>query len=228
MANGKRPELSPGAQYLLRVARNNDTHRALARNAALLGVLEFGEELIHTCCEKKPAVLASLLGIKKVPSNFLAITAAILHRINERMNAVMHEEELRVPAVGDYNRHALQGFAEALADIAWRERAAQDFEGPPSKVVISELASHAVNTLWTHTLQHYLGNIFQDYFAALRIREEVTDLEPTAEVDLRSIDALAVATYAMQITAETSGEDAANPAIIAFSLDRAIDELLGR
>jgi hypothetical protein len=229
MANDKGlPELTDGALYLLRAARDNDTHRALAKNAALLAVLEFGEELIRACREKKPAALASLLSTKKLPSNFLAITVAILHRVDERMNAAMHEEGPRVPVVSDYNRHVLQGFAEALADAAWRERAAQDFDGPPLKTVVSELARHDVNTLWMRTLQHYLANVLQDLFAALRIREEVTDLEPTAEVDLRSIDALAVATYAMQIAAETSGEDTASPAIIAFSLDRAIDDTLGR
>lgn len=231
MANIKGPpELTPGAQYLLRIARENDIHRALAKNAALLAVLEFGEELMHACQEKKLAPLTSLLGAEKLPQNFLAITTAVLHRVRERMDMRVRDEEQepRVPTVSDFNRHVLQGFAEALADLAWPERAAQDFDGPPLKSVISEIARQDLNTLRMRTLQHYLANIFQDYFAALRIREDVTDLESNAEVDLRSIDALAIATYAMQITSDISDGGIASPAIVAFSFDQAIDETLRR
>ena len=231
MANVKGPpELTPGAQYLLRIARENDTHRALAKNAALHAVLEFGEEFMRACREKKLAALTSLLGTEKTPPNFLAITAAVLHRVRERTDRRLRdrEQEPGVTAVSDFNRHVLQGFSEALADLAWPERAAQDFDGPPAKTVFSEIAQHDLNTIWKRTLQHYLANIFQDYFAALRIREDVTDLEPSAEVDLRSIDALAVATYAIQLTADVAGGDAVSPAIVAFSLDRAIDETLRR
>jgi hypothetical protein len=231
MANVKTPpELTPGAQYLLRIARENDTHRALAKNAALLSALEFGEELMGACSKKKQAALASLLGAEKLPPNFLVITAYALHRVRERVDTRVRDgrSEPRIPVVSDFNRHVLQGFAEALADLAWPERDAQDFDGPPSNTVISRLARHDLNTLWEGTLQHYLANIFQDYFAALRIREDVTDLEPDAEAKLRSDDAFAVAKYAIQLATDIVGSDAIGPAIIAFSFDRAIEETLRR
>lgn len=223
------PELTDGGRYLLEVARQNDTHRAMARNAALLAVLRFGEELILACRNKESTAVTSLLSTGKLPPNFLAITATALRRVGERMHAHLQDEisEPRAPAVSDYNRHVLQGFAEALADLAWPERAAQDFDGPPAKTFVARIARQDLNTLWMHTLQHYLANIFQDYFAALRIREDVTDLEPTAEAELRQYDALAVAEYAIRLALEFGGGEELSPPMVAFSLDRAIDETLG-
>lgn len=214
------PEISLGARSLLRIARTNDVHRAMARNAALLAALEFGQELMQACSESSLRPLFSLLQTKTPPKNFLAIAAATLRCIRARTDKVTG-----LPAVRDFDRHVLQGFAEAVADIAWPDRDAQDFDGPSPRTFITIFSRHDLETLWTGILQNYLANIFLDYFAALRVREEVTDLGPTVESDLRLIDARQMAEHAMRIANEMGGED--DPAIVAFSLDQVIDKTLG-
>lgn len=216
------PEISPGALSLLRIARKNDVYRAMAKNAALLAALEFGKDLIETCEEEKLSSLFSFLQTETPPRSFLAIAAASLRCIRDRME----QHPSVVPAVNDFNRHVLQGFAETLADLAWPDRNAQDFDGPTPKVFLARIALSDLETLWTSMLKNYLGNIYQDYFAALRVREEVTDLDQTVESNLRLVDASALAEYAMRLATSMGG--LADPAMVAFSLDQAIDETLRR
>lgn len=215
--------LSEGTLYLLTVARENDKHRALERNTALLMVLAFGKELILACKRKGLGGLSFLLPDAD-PQNFLVITAAALHEIRKRIDDYVHSSPLASP-VRDFDRHALQGFAEALADLAWPERNASDFEGPAAELFVSRIAGHDVQKLWLATLQHYLANIFQDYFAALRIRDNVRDLDEATEVNLRLVDARLLAERALRIY-NTMGNSDNDPEMLALALYEAIDQTL--
>lgn len=219
------PRLRAGTIYLLTVARENDRHRALERNAALLMVLEFGRDLIRVCKQKETTDLSRLLRATPPPENFLMMTAAALHEIRRRMDEYVHGDSPHASAVRDFDRHALQGFAEALADLTWPERKASDFDGPASAVFISRMSQHTLDALWLSTLQNYLANIFQDYFAALRIRENVRDLDETTEVDLRLVDARLLAERAMKLYAAMKGDDN-EPEILALALYQSIDQTL--
>jgi hypothetical protein len=228
MINAERPpEISPGALYLLRLARSNDTTQAMTNNAALFAVLEFGEKLMRVGHEQNLQALFALAKTTSPPQTFLVLTAAILHRIQEILGGHFHVEndEPQMPTFTDFNDYVLQGFAQALADIAWPERSARDFDGPPPETVLSRISQHDLKTLWTYTLQHYIANIFQAYFAALRFRERMPDLDPLTEIELRSWDARDLAEYAMQLAAANGG-DKASPKIVLSSLDQAINELL--
>ena len=219
------PGLRAGTIYLLTVARENDQHRALERNAALLMVLAFGKELIRVCKQDGLEGLFLLLGATPPPQNFLMITAAALHEIRRRMDEYVHGDSPQASPVRDFDRHALQGFAETLADLAWPERNARDFDGPESAVFVSKMSQHSLDALWLSTLQNYMANIFQDYFAALRIRENVRDLDETTEVDLRLVDARLLAEHAMKLYAAMKGDDN-EPEILALAFYQAIDKTL--
>lgn len=219
------PGLRDGTIYLLTVARENDRHRALERNAALLMVLEFGRDLIRVCKEKDAPGLSQLLRVTPPPENFLIVTAAALHEIRRRMDEYVHGDAPQASPVRDFDRHALQGFAEALADLAWPERKPSDFDGPASAVFISRMSQHTLDALWLSTLQNYLANIFQDYFAALRVRENVGNLDEATEVDLRLVDARLLAEYALRLYAGMKGDDN-DPEILALALYQAIDQTL--
>jgi hypothetical protein len=216
-------ELSEGALYLLTVARENDRHRALERNTALLMVLAFGKELLLSCNRKGPEALSFLLP-DPGPQNFLLITAAALHEIRKRIDDYILNSPLASP-IRDFDRHALQGFAEALADLTWPGRSAKDFDGPPAELFVSRIAGQDLHKLWRTTLQHYLANIFQDYFAALRIRENVRDLDVDTEANLRLVDARLLADHALRIynTMRDSNND---PELLALALYEAIDQTL--
>jgi hypothetical protein len=141
------------------------------------------------------------------------------------MDEYVHGNAPLASPVRDFDRHALQGFAEALADLAWQERNASDFDGPVSAVFVSRISRHTLEALWLSTLQNYLANIFQDYFAALRIRENVRDLDDTTEVDLRLVDARLLAEHAMKLYVAMKGDDN-DPEILALALYQAIDQIL--
>jgi hypothetical protein len=214
MAKAERsPKISDGALVLLRIAREDDRHRAIARNAALLAVLECSKEIVEACKSGTTDDLFALTKAVVPPWSFLTLTAGILQSIYNQ-----------IPIVSDFNGHVLAGFAQALADIAWPMRAATDFDGPSIEEFQLRIGQQDVETLWRGTLQNYLANILQDYFASLRIRESVPDLEPTAEVDLRILDAHALADFAIQLAPRLGHPT--EPAIIAFALNQTIDEVL--
>jgi len=219
------PHLSPGSIYLLTVARENDRHRALERNAALLTVLEFGKDLITFCKQGEAGALSRLLHVTSAPKNFLLITAAALHEIRRRLDEYLQGDAPHASPVRDFDRHALQGFAEALADLAWPERNASDFDGPTSSVFIARISRHNLEEMWRSTLQHYIANIFQDYFAALRIRENVRDVDEAAEVDLRLVDARILIDYVMRLYGPMKTENN-EPEMLALALHQAIDQTL--
>lgn len=218
--------LSDGALYLLEIARENDRHHALEKNAALVKVLEFGEELTRVCKQEGLEGLFLLLSAVPPPQNFLMITAAALHEIRNRIDEYVHGDALEASPVRDFDRHALQGFAEALADLGWPNRNASDFDGPASGVFVSRLAQNDLHTMWLRTLQHYMANIFQDNFAALRMRERVPELDPATEVDLRLSDARLLAEHVMKLY-KAMQNDKNDPEVLAFALYQAINEMLG-
>ncbi len=218
--------ISDGALELLRIARENDTRRALSRNAALLTVLEFGQRLVHMCREGDLTSIHKLVGSDKSPDNFLSVVAAILRTIQIDLDRQYHEkgDRLRIPVASDFNHHVLQGFAQALADIAWPERNADDFDGPSIKTCIKHLASVDPRGVWTLTIQNYLGNILQYYFSESRIREQVQGLDLSTEVNLRSIDASRIAQRVMVLAPEIT-EVESEPVRVMYALHLTLEKI---
>ena len=202
------PDFSDGVLALLRIARENDAHDALANNTALYSVLDFGKACIEACRAGQKAGLLKWLDVSPPPPHFLALCAAILQWVRKEQDAqfLAGEASSAIPVVTDFDRHVLQGFAEALADVAWPERDASEFNGPSLEVCAARLAGHEPRDLWLRTIQHYLANILQHYFAAARIREQVQDLPLDTEAQLRLRDARLLAEYVM---ANSSTPDAA-------------------
>jgi hypothetical protein len=230
------PKISEGALLLLRHARRSDRHNAIVTNEALRAALDFSEDLIRACHANTLSALSSLLKPASPLRSFLMITALSLQHIRERLDRIAHDESHppKAPAVIDFNRHVFQGFAQALADLAWPERSAQDFNGlsteqdfngPSPKVFLSRMSQHDLYTLRSRMLQHYLANILEDYLAA--VREEEKDLAPDIEANVRSSDARLLAEYAMRLV-ERMGDKGDNPEAIIEALDNAMKKSLGR
>jgi len=189
--------ISEGAQELLRIVMENDRHGAIAWNAALVAALEWLERL-HEASKRSFSGLETLLQRPRAPKTFLDFTCATLvcvqRELDRRYQGSARSEE---PLVTDFNRHVLQALAETLADAAWPERSANEFDGPPVQQVADRLRNKVPPELYRSLIRNYLGNILQDCFAASRIREQV-DLHRATESKLRSEDADKIAGFVIQ------------------------------
>jgi hypothetical protein len=212
------PELSAGAAELLRIARENDKHSAMMRNAALLNALSFTDQLLKACRSNDPTGVMGLLQSPVPPANFLIIVAltlrSIQHRLDDKFSASSSKASL--PVMTDFNVHVLQAVAHALADFAWASRKANDFDGPALAVVMERLAAAELFSFWRSLVQHYVANILQDVFAAARIRETIRDLSPNTESLMRSEDAYNFATYVFD------AYEFANPEGLMHALEEAL------
>jgi hypothetical protein len=215
------PVLSDGAAELLRIARENDKHRAMARNAALLKALTFTEQLIQVCRGDWRKGLAVLLGAAAPPA-FVGLVSQSLRTIQREVDELFQHPPAgsQLPVVTDFNVHALQGEAQMLADFAWPRRAAEDFNGPPLAEAVERLSRVEVREAWRALLQHYLGNILQDIFASARIREGIPDLDSETEAWLRSRDALDLSQYVLSMIPVNQPPDAVD---FMLALDQAVD-----
>jgi hypothetical protein len=203
------PRLSVGALELLRIAHENDQNHAIVRNAALLATLSFTSRLFSACRTSSAAQVSKLLHVKNPPANFLALVSLSLRRIQAQLDDQFSGSatDTSLPAMTDFNVHVLQAEANVLADFAWPNRSADDFDGPPLSEVMDCLASTEISHAWKVLIQHYVGNILQDIFAAARVRETVRDLDPEAEILLRSQDARMLSEYVFEVATTNDPED---------------------
>ena len=114
----------------------------------------------------------------------------------------------------------------SVVESVGRLRTADDFDGPPIAEVIASLAEHEPEQLWRLLLQHYIGNVLQDVFAAARIRDEVRDLPADAELSLRSRDAALFSRYVFDLCVATQ-EEGPHPAALMMTLREALDRVTG-
>jgi hypothetical protein len=192
------PELSEGARELLRITMESDTHHAIATNAALRYALEWLSRL-HLSARASFTGLPALLKTENVPRTFLELTCKVLMCIQAELDK-QYQSPIKSaePLVTDFNRHVFQAFAETLADAAWPERSASDFNGPPLAQVAKRLSTQEEHELYRGLIRNYMGNILQDCFSAARVRENVPDLDPTTELNLRTQEGDVIAGFTMQ------------------------------
>lgn len=220
----KPPELTDGAVALLRIALENDGRHAIARNAALLLALKFVERLLRACESGGSDALAALLGVKSLPTTLLSVVSLSLRSIQRSIDEMFSSNaDTTLPVMSDFNVHVLQALALALADATWPNRAADDFDGPRLDNVIRSLAQTDSAQLSRLLLEHYVGNILQDVFAAARIRDQVSGLAADTEVRLRSDDARTLSRY---VVAECEAQpDGVHPAGLMLALRDALRQV---
>lgn len=218
------PELTDGAVALLRIALENDDRRAIAKNAALLLALKFVERLLRACRSGDRDALAALVGVKSLPPTFLGVVSFSLRSVLRGIDEIFSSDtDSTMPVMSDFNVHVLQALALALADAAWPNRDADDFDGPRVDDVIRSLARTDSSELSRLLLQHYVGNILQDVFAAARIRDQVSHLPEDTEVRLRSDDARALSRY---VVAKCEAQpDGVHPAGLMLALHDALRQV---
>lgn len=217
------PDISEGALELLRIARANDKHDALANNAALLAVLEFAQSLLSVVRKQDDSAIRRLLGLDELPSCFVEFVAACLRGIHDQLERRFEDGDDRtgILFIADFDRPAMQAFAQTMAELIWIERLGVDFDGPRINVVFKRLSEQTLEDFWFETVKNYVGNLLQYYFSAARIREQVRNLPVTTERDLRMIEAAHVAECAQKLVAET--DETQNARHIMGSLDRALN-----
>ena len=217
------PEISEGARELLRITLENDRHKAIARNAALLAVLDWLERLHAASDDPSPGGLSALFRKRSTPKTFIELTCATLACVQEQLDRLYEAPTKSAePIVTDFNRHAFQALAETLADATWPERSAKDFDGPSVNEIAKRLFAKKIPELQQSLVRNYLGNILQDSFAAARIRERVPDLDPATEMNLRSQDSESIATFVMQ-AAKKKAEDHPGLKLVVAELKAAIE-----
>lgn len=204
-------ELSALAVELLRIACENDENQAIANNAALITALKTGKQLLDACHNDRIVDKLGAIDIRSNPAHFLAFTSEILNHIRRESDKLIDSDDVstKVPIVSDFDRYALQGFAETLADIIWPERSANDFEGPSLEKCLSILAEKDVAEFYRAFIKNYIANILLHYFAAACNRTDDNDLSEEIikgnESNLRNNDALVIATYIIQTASEADG-----------------------
>lgn len=209
--------LSRGAIELLQIAVENDRRGALAKNATLLATLEVGRELLEACRAANLPALLTRFSSEPSPHVFLELTAALLTEVRRR--ALLLADVLSLPALTDFDRNSLQAFGEALADHAWPDRRAKDFDGPPLAQCESRLARVDELSFWTVTLKHYIANILLHYFSATGIRQSVRGLPADTEINLRQVDAMLIAARVRELLAASrSRQVTATEALDALGL----------
>jgi hypothetical protein len=216
------PDISAGALELLRIAKANDNHDALARNAALLTVLEFAQTLLSAVGRENDGAIKRLLALEELPSCFVEFVAACLRTVRDQQQQRFQDTGNRngVLFVADFDRPAMQAFAETMAELIWIERSAVDFDGPRLNIVFQRLKDQTIEHVWFEIVKNYIGNLLQHYFSAARIREQVRDLPVTIEGDLRLVEAARIAEYAQALGTQTG--EAMGARHIMGSLERAL------
>jgi hypothetical protein len=219
------PVLSDGAIELLRIARENDKHRAIARNVGLLHALMFTDRLVQASRANWRHDLNILFKADALPTTFVALVSLSLRTIQREVDELFARPNVKpsLPVVTDFNVHALQAQAQMLADFAWPDRTAEDFDGPPVETAVEQLKKVEVQEAWTVLVQHYVGNILQDVFAAADIRRAVPNLDDDTEELLRSEDAYQLSLYVLAITDDEARQE---PGGFMFALDQAIDRVI--
>jgi hypothetical protein len=191
----------------------------LATNACLRAALEYTVRLAIACGDESGGAVRSLLGVETLPRHFIGVVFLVAKGVRFRIDELLSDRVLPrpEPLVTDFDRHVYQALAETLADLAWPERAARDFDGPPISVVQRRIAAVESSTIVSKMLTNYLANILQDGFAAARIREAVRNLPDDTEVLLRSNDSAAIAAAVMRRIASSSNEDLIPDALAGFA-----------
>lgn len=219
--------LSRTALALLQVAREDDRSGAMADNAALEAVIEFAEPLVWACRDSDQSRLLKLLNLDSAPRNFLGLVAAILRYIRDQLDKPAPSDGLSTHFVRDFDGHVLEGFAHALADLAWPDRKGKDFDGPSFDECRARLAESDVSEFWLATTQHYLANILQHYFAAIRVREHFRNLDPLVEANLRLKDARAIASRVLLIASRMTEREPSPSARIAEAINSVLQWVEG-
>lgn len=187
------PSISKGAQKLLVIAQRDDTQGAMAGNAALRISLERLAGLPGLCAGSDQSVLYHLLGQKELPASFFGFCAALANVIDLRVADSAGDLPQGRSLATDFDHSVLLALGQALTD-AVREPGEQSPElGPRIEVALPRLALTSAHNLQRLLVQHYVGNILQDYFDRCRLRLRIPELPPDTELKLRTEDAHAIA-----------------------------------
>lgn len=215
--NSEPPSLSNGALELLRIAAENDKYGAMMRNACLLTAISSTGQLLASS-SGGPREIARVLRVPSPPECFVSFVALLLRNIQQTLDDRFGNtsEKSAFPLVTDFNSHVFEAEALTLADLVWPDRHAEDFDGPKIDIVAKRLVAANQIDVWRSFVQHYVGNILQDVFAAARIRETVRNLPPETEQQLRSDDAKKFSAFVFD------AYDVNTPEVLMNSLGKAL------
>ncbi len=196
----KKLDISDGSKALLKVAIENDKHKALTNNNTLVKTLETAKILLDFSKEeddnKRIDLLNKHLNKDISDSHFLFLVAFVIGKIESEVSKLMKHKDTSKKIVTDYNSFILHAFGQTLSEIIWdkSETGASSYTGPEILDCLDYYESQDIKTIWTLIVKNYLANIMISYFAAAREKSK-TKYPSNIEENLRSIDATKMAIF---------------------------------
>jgi hypothetical protein len=202
--------ISVGARGLLHIAKKNDIHGGLSKNALLFNAVRVCEDLFWRRDRRDSASIVRELGLETASPTFLVVVGAVLRRIREAAETqfVRCDTNGRWIFVNDFDSFVLHAVAQTLADLGWPQRRAEEFDGPSCEQLRRQLDGVSFSTFCEVFLRNYFGNLLQDYFKRAEVRRAHPNLPPDREVQLRSSDAQEIVDQAVEhrrLTGRTLG-----------------------
>jgi hypothetical protein len=194
-----RSQFQPGTWALFGILRDNDQHQAIFRNTGLWAALSGSVKLRNDA--------APFQG--NAPTCFLELVTAALADFRTEQAKGLPPSHLGAKYVSDYDVHAFQAAASALAEICWPERAGDNFSGPPLRDCLQRLRATDEGDIGWLVVEQYVGTLLQRCFNDAGIRRQVRGLAPETESELRTVEAKRFVTLA-RVTPEKAG--ASDPA----------------
>jgi hypothetical protein len=225
-------ELSLGAITLLKAARVNDRLGTgqLTSNAALRLSLEVLPELVSACASNDTPMVCNLIGRPGLPDDFLSFVASLANRIDlnirRRQDADSGSGE-SWSATSDFDHNVFLALGQTIGQVVWPNPQKRDVRAPVIARVLERLAACSGKDLRISLIQHYVANLFQEYFDRAQVRVNVPGLPENTEAELRNSDARVIAGLAYRKAGELSGSgDTLTAAELQAGLEWTIDAIL--
>lgn len=224
-------DVSDLGRTLLDVAWKNGRDKKLTSNDALRLALGALQTLVSACQENNASVLVKLTGQSELPGNFLSFAASLSNAIDLKLQTRMVDNKSASArawaSTSDFDHSVFLALGQALANAAWPHSEKRDVRAPGIARVLQRLAECSARDLQIALVQHYLGNVLQDYFDRAQVRIAVRDLPDDVELEIRRDDCRVVAELAYQNAIESQGnQNPPNPETIQGGLTSAIERIV--
>jgi hypothetical protein len=184
------PIVSDGALTLLAIVLEKDKQKQFTRNRALELSLDYMARLPLSCREGSGKV-AELVGVSMLPKTLFRFCAEFLNSIERNINRRDKTTGQMNVDHSDYDHAVLFAVGQAIT----RSSGITPSLGPELPVALERLGKKAPIELHRLLLRNYFGNVLQETFDSCDVRRSVPDLAEDVELNLRLVDAKAIADW---------------------------------
>jgi hypothetical protein len=216
------PQISNGAQQLLRIANNKISDGVLALNRAFGLCLQHMAQLPRLCKPEHRQELCSALQQGKLPESFFGFCACVANAIDTELSRPADDLSTAKSAPIEIAHSAFLALGQALREAAGNPDDADSPLGPNLGVALHRLSDKKPEELQRLLVLHYLGNLLQDFFDSCQVRLQVPELPWSTEPNLRKEDANIIAKELFERVAV--GPAGALPRALQEDLRRMLDD----